>query len=892
MKSHYLNKIFNPSSIAIIGASDRPNSVGMKVFYNLIKDNFSGALYPVNPNHHKVHGNLCYPSVNKINQPIDLAVITTPASTVPDILRECGQKGIQAAIIISAGFSETGKQGKKLEQVIVDVAQSYKIRFIGPNCLGVMRPSASMNATFDNNFALPGNLALVSQSGALCAGILDWAMDKEIGFSAIVSLGNSSNTDFGDVLNYLALDPKTHSILLYIEGVHDARRFMSGLRTAARIKPVIAIKAGRHPQGSRAALSHTGALIGDDDVFNAALERAGAIRVKTIEDLFSAAQILSSNYRVKGNRLTIITNGGGAGVMAADSAFELNISIPQLTEKTIQQLNNVLPANWSHQNPVDIIGDATPERYHAAIDICLKEDDIDGILALLVPVAMSKPLKVAKQIIEDAKNSDKPILASWMGHRQVKSARKLMDKHHLPNFNTPEMGVEAFSYLADYQRNQQLLLQVPEPSSFAPIKRNISAARLIFDSALAEQRKLLTASESKQILKIFSIPVSETIEASTLNEALSAANALGFPVVLKINSPDITHKQDVGGVALNIPNAEAVSIMFEKIIESAKKACPTANILGVTVERMFITNNDRELMIGVIKDIVFGPVITFGAGGTLVEVLHDRALALPPLNHFLAKQLIAKTNIFKILGKFRNMPAVDLEKIVNVILRVSEMVCELPYIREMDINPLIVNEKEIIAVDARIIIDYPSTSNIPYSHMAIHPYPSYLISSWQLPNGTPITIRPIRPEDAELEQVLFTHLSQQSKYFRFMDHLQELTPQMLIRFTQIDYDHEMSLIAVYKEGDKEIAIGVAHYITNPDMESCEFGIMIADEWHNQGIGSQLMTCLFQIAKEKGLKTMKGMVLADNTDMLKLATYLGFITSASEDKAVKIITKSL
>lgn len=892
MQSHYLHQIFNPTSIAVIGASDRPNSVGMKVFYNLLKGNFSGALYPINPKHHQVQGHRCSSSVDDIDKPLDLAVITTPARTVPAIMKQCGEKGIKAAIIISAGFSETGKEGKALEQTVQNIAHEYKMRFIGPNCLGVMRPSVNMNATFDNNFALPGNLALVSQSGALCAGILDWAIDKQIGFSSIVSLGNANDVDFGDILNFLAHDPKTQSILLYIEGVHNARQFMSGLRTTARIKPVIAIKAGRHPQGSRAALSHTGALIGDDDVFNAALERAGAIRVRSIEDLFSAAQILSSNYRVKGNRLTIITNGGGAGVMAADSAYDLKVSVPELSASTIEKLNEVLPANWSHHNPVDIIGDATPDRYHAAIDICLKDENIDGILALLVPVAMSKPLKVAKQIIEDAKSSQKPILASWLGHRHVKSARNLMDKNHLPNFHTPEMGVEAFSYLVDYQHNQQLLLQVPEPSSFAPIKRNISEARLIIDAALAQHRKVLTASESKKILKIFSIPVAETIEAATVEQALSAAEILGYPVVLKINSPDITHKQDVGGVALNIFGPESVREMFHKIIENAKTSRPNTAILGVTVERMFKTPNDRELMIGVIKDIVFGPVISFGAGGTLVEVLKDRSLALPPLNHFLAQQLIAKTRISKILGEFRHMPAVDLEKIINVILSVSEMVCELPYIQEMDINPLIVNEKEIIAVDARMVIEQPVTSNVPYSHMAIHPYPNYLISTLRLVDGKIITIRPIRPEDAELEQTFIQHLSEQSKFFRFMAHLQTLTPEMLVRFTQIDYDQEMSFIAIYKEDDKEICVGVAHYITNPDFLSCEFAIMVADEWHNKRIGSELMMRLINVAKAKGLKNMIGMVLASNTEMLKLADYLGFKVTESEDPTIKMISRSI
>lgn len=720
---HYLTSLFNPSAIAVIGASERPHSVGMKVFKNLLEGNFLGKIYAVNPKHEKVQSQSCFASIKDISQPVDLVIITTPARIVPNIIAECGEKGVRTAIIISSGFSETGKAGKELEQSLLEVAHRYQIRLIGPNCLGVMRPPSKMNATFDNNFALPGHLAFVSQSGALAAAILDWAIDKEIGFSAMVSLGNSIDIGFGDVLDYLAVDSKTQSILLYIEGIHHARHFMSGLRAAARTKPVIAIKAGRHPQGSRAALSHTGVLIGDDDVFDTALRRAGALRVLTIEELFSATEILSSNYRVKGNRLAIITNGGGAGVMAADRAAELNVTLPSLNERIVSQFNQVLPPQWSHQNPIDIIGDATPERYHAVLDICSKEDDFDTLLPILVPVAMSQPLKVAKQIIQDAQKSDKPILTCWMGKKQVKSSWKLFEKHKIPCFDTPEKAVQAFSYLADYQHNQQLLLQVPEPFSLQP-KSNIANAKSIIHSVLAENRSVLTAIESKKILQAFAIPVTDSINAFNQEEAIVAAKSFGFPVVMKINSPDISHKQNVGGVLLNIPNEEAVRLTFDKILNNAKIACPEARLFGVTVEPMVKNPNDRELMIGVIHDIVFGPVISFGAGGSFVEVIKDSALALPPLNEFIANQLITRTKIAKILGAFRHMPPVDLNRIIKVLLRVSEMVCELPYIREMDINPLIVNEKEIIAVDARIIVAAYPQSALPYSHMAIHPYPN------------------------------------------------------------------------------------------------------------------------------------------------------------------------
>lgn len=889
MRSHYLKKLFNPDAIAVIGASNHQHSVGYKIFKNLLAGGFIGKMYAVNPKHENIQGQQCFSSIKDINQSIDLVVITTPAQTVADILVECGEKGVKVAIIISSGFSESGIKGKELENNLLKVAQRYKMRVIGPNCLGVMQTRIKMNATFDNNFALPGNLAFVSQSGALSAAILDWAMEKDIGFSALISLGNSLDIDFGDVLDYLAMDTNTKSILLYIEGIHNARHFMSGLRAAARIKPVIAIKAGRQSQGSRAALSHTGALIGDDDVFDIALRRAGAVRVMTIEELFSATEILSSNYRVNGNRIAVITNGGGAGVMAADRASDLNVTLPPLTEDMVSAFNKILPSQWSHQNPIDIIGDATPERYHAALDVCAKYANFDAVLTILVPVAMSQPIKVAEQIISDVKKINMPILTCWMGEKQVKSSWKLFDKYKIPCFDTPEKAVQAFSYLSDYQFNQKLLMQIPEPLSLQ-YKPDIASARSIIDSALKENRYVLTTIESKNILKAFSIPVLVAVNAQTEEDAVKSSNSLGYPIVMKINSPDITHKQDVGGVILNVNNEDAVRIAFRKIMTSIKQHIPNAKILGVTVEPFLKSPNDRELMIGVIRDVVFGPVISFGAGGSFVEVIRDRALALPPLNGFIADRLISQTKIFKILGKFRNMPAVNLKMLVNALLHVSEMVCELPSICEMDINPIVINDKDMIVLDARIVINNKGVADFSYSHMAIHPYPYNLIKTHQLTNNIAIIIRPIRPEDAELEQEFVSNLSVESKYFRFFENFKELSTNMLIGFTQIDYDREMALIATYSEADKEMNLGVARYIINPDMETCEFALVVADAWQNKGIGSILMTSLIQAAKVRGLREMIGFVLADNVDMLRLANQLGFVVSSSEDSKLKLVTK--
>jgi acetyltransferase len=886
--AHYLSKFFQPHSIAVVGASDKPNSVGMKVFRNLLEGKFIGALYAVNPKHTKIQNQPAYPSVKHIDENIDLVIITTPRDTVLKILHDCGEKNIRAAVIISSGFSETGEEGKALESRILQLAEQYRIRIIGPNCLGIMRPHIKMNATFDNNFATPDGIALVSQSGAISAAILDWAVNKKIGFSSIISLGNGADVDFGDILDYLATDPETKSILLYIEGVKNARRFMSGLRVASRTKPVIVIKGGVNHQGERAALSHTGAIVGNDEVFNAALKRAGVVRVSTIEELFLAAEILSSHhYHIKGNRLLIITNGGGAGVMAADEASKLHVALPDLSEDAIAGLNAVLPQQWSHHNPVDIIGDATPLRYHDALDICSKEN-IDGILTILVPVAMSNPKEVAKQVIQDSEQTEKLILACWMGEKQVQSSWKLFEENKIPFFDTPEKAIAAFSYLADYYHNQQLLMQIPRPLSPGP-SPDIAVANSIIESALQENRNVLTTIESKKILKAFLIPVAEAKEAKTKKEAIAIARDCGFPLVMKINSPDISHKQEANGVALNIRNEQAVEETFDTLIDSAKKIYPDAHILGVTLEPMIESPNDRELMIGIIHDKVFGPAISFGAGGTFVEIIQDHAIALPPLNQFLAERLIARTKIAKALEKFRNMPAANMEAVVNILLYVSEMICALPYIQEMDINPIIVNDKTAIAVDARIVVQ-KKTSTTPFYHLAIHPYPDYLISSFEIENKK-ITIRPIRPEDAELEQTFIRELLPQSKYYRFMGNINELSQDMLIRFTQIDYDREMAMVASFMEGENEKIIGITRYTINPDGKIAEFAIVVSDLWQNKGIGSQLLTSLIAIAKNKGLESIEGTVFSENIRMLGLVRRHGFIvTSNTLDPRVKLVKK--
>ncbi len=753
---------------------------------------------------------------------------------------------------------------------------------MGPNCLGLIRPSIGLNATFGNNSAAQGGIALVSQSGALCTSILDWAETRDVGFSAVVSTGIAADLDFGDILDYLASDSKTESIILYVEGLTDARRFMSGLRAAARIKPVIAIKAGRSTEGAAASMSHTGALVGGDAAFTAALNRSGVVRVDTISQVFAAASTLSSKYKSVGDRMAIITNAGGPAVLATDHARLVDLEIPHLSEDTLKALNEVLPATWSHGNPVDIIGDATPERYQEAIDVVLKDPGVDGVLVILTPQAMTAPVEVAEAVVKASENNRKPIITSWMGGRQVEPARVKFRQARIPTFNTPEAAVDAFHYLSSYKANQQLLLQTPGRLPIEHEEPNVEAARLIIESALSEKRSVLTEPESIALLKAFNIPTVRNGIARSAEEALILATSMGFPVAMKIYSEDISHKSDVGGVKLNIRNAVDVRGNFRELIDRVQAKRPGARIEGVTVEAMHRTTNGREVMLGVVNDPVFGPVISFGAGGTFVEVMEDAAIAIPPINERLARNLISKTKVSKALGEFRNMPAANVDSLVDVLLRVSNMACELPWLKEMDINPLILDEVGAMAVDARIVVGVPKPSTDAYAHMAIHPYPTDLVSVFQLPDGRDVTIRPIRPEDAQIEDDFVRNLSDEAKYFRFMHSMHELTPEMLVRFTQIDYDREMALIAVTWEDDKEIEHGVIRYVTNPDQTSCEFAVVISDEFQGLGIGQRMLTRLMEIARARGLDMMEGEVLTANNRMLDLVRSMDFQIERSTD----------
>jgi acetyltransferase len=892
MGTHFLDCLFSPNAIAVFGASERPDAVGNRVFFNLCNDGFDGPVYAINPKHKRVFGQPCYSSIKAVGEKVDLAVIATPARTIAKIVRDCAKYGVRAAIVITSVSGESDDRGGALGKSLSKIASKYNIRILGPNCLGLIRPSVGMNATYSKNNAKPGQLALISQSGAICTSILDWASDRDIGFSAVVSLAAAADINFGDILDYLAQDSETRSILLYVEGIRDARSFMSGLRIAARMKPVVVIKAGRHVETSKATVTHSGAIVGADDVFDAALQRAGVVRARSIEQLFAAAQLLASRHRVSGNRLAIITNGGGLGIMATDRAVDLGVRLASVSDDMMTKLNKGLPAQWSHDNPIDLLGDAPHSRYRVAVKACLDDPGVDGVLVMLSPQAATDPLACAQTVINAQKNSDKPILACWMGEQQVEIARQLFSRHHLPNFPNPESSVEAFSYLACHYQNQQQLMQVPGPL-IAASEPDIDAAREIILSAIAGQRSILNNQESKALLKAFSIQVTESIKCTSIEEVLKASESTGFPLAMKIDSPQISHKSDVGGVCLNIAKSADLAACYEELMSEVSRKKPEAELDGVSIESMHSPAYGRELLIGVIRDPVFGPAITFGAGGIQVEVLRDRAVAIPPLNRFLAEKMINQTHVAGSLGEFRHMPAINMDALIEVLRHVSEMICELPEIIAMDINPLIADETGVVVLDARIVVEQPQPVAERYSHMAIHPYPSHLESDLHLADGSDIKIRPIRPEDAGIEQSFVHELSSESKHFRFMQGLNELTQQMLVRFTQLDYSRELALIAVQQHDEKETMLGVARYVTNSDGESCEFAVVVADKYHHKGIGSHLMNALMGAARQRGLKTMKGEILANNRNMQLLARRLGFaISTSEEDLSILLAEKKL
>jgi acetyltransferase len=892
MEAHYLTPLFSPTSMVVFcGKEDQPDSqssYGRGIRAQLEQGGFTG---PVTYLDVGMSGTLS----DLAHSRADLAVIALPNEQVAFALEVAGRIQCRAALVISAGV--TPPLAKELHAI----ARKHGLHLLGPNCLGYQRPRLHLNASMAGRLAQPGSLALISQSGALTAAILDWGDKNAVGFSTVVSLGPNTAVDLAQTLDFLATDPATQSIVICMEGITNARRFLSALRGAANTKPVVVLKAGNASVAAQAAQTHSGAIVGSDEVFDAALRRTGAVRVKSFVQLFAAAKCLASRYRPAGPRLAIVTNGGGPGVLAADWIDEQKLQLAQLSPASAQALAPLLPPHATLDHLLDLSEEAGAEHFASALQACAHDSQIDGILVIYTPKLGGDPSAVAQAVAGLYASLGKPLLTCWMGDAQVGEARAILGAAGLATFRTPEAAVDGFSNIASFYQNQQLLHQTPPPLSQLA-QPDLEGARLLIESVLAERRNVLTEMESKALLAAFHIPITQTILARGAGEAMLIASQLGYPVALKIDSPDITHKSDVQGVLLNVLNAAAVRDGYCDMMATVRRLEPNARINGVTIQKMAGKRNGRELYIGVVTDHLFGPAISFGAGGTMIELINDRAVELPPLNQFLARRLVARVRSAGTLGEWRGAPPVQREAVEHMLLRVSEMVCELPQLREMDINPLIVDEHGALVVDARIVIGPAPPSAHDYDHLAILPYPSTYTQEWPMRGGGQYTLRPIQPGDASMLQDLVRGLSEKSRYYRFASSLRELSVPMLARYTLIDYDREMALVAVQRtrtpgpDGgfvEAESIIGVSRYIANPDRSSCEFSLLVDDRFSGQGLGTRLMLGIMDVARDKGLSEIDGLVLCKNSGMLKLMASLGFqIHSYEDDPDFRLCSKAL
>ncbi len=887
MHNHILDKFFKPESIAIVGASSKENSIGRILIENLQKDGFPGGIYPINPKYGEILGIQAFPSITTVPAGIDLAIVAVPIQGVPEVMRECGRAKVPGVIIISAGGKEVGEEGEKIEADIHAAAQAGGIRYLGPNCMGILCPHARLNASFAAHSVRPGSVALLSQSGAICSAILDMAEVQNIGFSHFVSMGSMADLDFAEMIDYLGNDDQVRSILIYMESLVHHRKFMSAARSVSRAKPIIVVKSGRSEAAARAATSHTGALAGKDEAYNAAFRRAGIIRVDTIAQLFNCAEALGKMNRPLGGNLAIITNAGGPGVMAVDAFSKWELEPAALSPETVGMLDQVLPPHWSRNNPVDILGDAPPERYLAAVRGILAAPEVSGVLVLLSPQAMTDPTGVAQTLVPEIQKQAKPLFAVWMGAKDVAPAIRVLNEAGIPTFETPEEAVDTFMEMYSYTRNLELLQETP-PRLPADLKVNTKQVRNFIDECFKRQTPLLTEVEAKAILSAYGIPVNLTVTASSAAAAAAAAKKLGFPVVAKIHSPEISHKSDVDGVRAFLKSEEEVAAAFEDIVNRARAARPEARIFGVTIQTQ-VEKSPLELILGAKKDPQFGPLLLFGLGGVLAEVLQESSVDLPPLNLLLARRLMERTRIYKILKGYRNIPPANLDLFEEVLVRLSQLVADFPEILELDINPLLVSNGRPVGVDARILLE-PSTVPAP-RHLIIAPYPNQYESDWLLEDGTPLLLRPMKPEDESLVSEFLSNCSEDTIYFRYFQLIKKWTHEMLIRFTQNDYDRELGLMAISQPPGPEVMLGVSRLVMAADRSTAEFAVIVADPWQGKGLGEKLIERVIEIARDNGVKMLWGEVLAANLPMLGLVKKIGFTIKAL-DEAVRRVEMPL
>jgi len=891
-EGHPLDAIFAPKSVAVIGASEREGSVGRAVLWSLLSSPFGGTVYPVNEKRPSVLGITAYRDVKDIPVGVDLAMIVTPAESVPPIVRDCVAAGVRGAIIISAGFKEYGERGQELERQILEQLRGSQMRAIGPNCLGVMNPINGLNATFaSKSMARAGNVAFISQSGALCTAILDWAQQEVVGFSGFVSIGSMLDVGWGDLIDYFGNDPRTHSIVIYMESVGDARSFLSAAREVSLTKPIIVIKAGRSEAAAHAAASHTGTLAGSDDVLEAAFRRCGVLRVNTIADLFYMAEVLSKQPRPKGSRLAVVTNAGGPGVLAADSIIAAGGELAGLASATMDQLNQMLPPHWSHNNPVDILGDALPDKYAKVIEIVGNDPNIDGMLAVTCPQGMSHPTLTAERLVPFAKGLGKPIIACWMGGPEMKDGIEILNRAGIPTFSYPDTAARIFYNMWRYTYLLRGLYETPvlPHSDDAP---NRGRAEALLEKIRESGRTILTEPESKEILACYGIPTVPTLEATSEDMAVTKAEEIGYPVVVKLLSHTITHKSDVGGVKLNLSSAAAVRGAWREIESSVREKAGSEHFLGVTVQP-FLRPEGYELILGSTVDAQFGPVLLFGTGGQMVEVFGDRALSLPPLNTTLARRFMEQTKIFKAMRGVRGRKAVDLGALEDLMVRFSQLVVEQLWIREIDINPLLASGDRLNALDARVIVYPRDTSREQLPKLAIRPYPTQYVHAGTMKNGEEVLYRPIRPEDEPLLIKLHQALSERTVYLRYFQPLklsQRTAHERLTRICFIDYDREMALVAAHKtaEGNPEI-IAIGRLSRTRGGDDGEMAVLVDDRFQHQGLGTELYRRLIEVAREERLTKVASTIMSENRDMLAICRKLGFEMKADlEDGTIQAV----
>ncbi|MBU4566860.1 MAG: acetate--CoA ligase family protein [Desulfarculus sp.] len=859
-----LDRILTPRSVAVVGASEREGSVGRSVLENIRKGGFTGGVYPINPKRDEVLGLKAFASISQAPCPLDLAVIIVPLKFAPAIVRECGDCGVGGAIIISGGGKETGEEGAALEREILAAAKIAGVRIVGPNCVGIISSPAALNASFIHEMPKPGSLAFVSQSGATCTAVLDLAVTQDIGFSHFISMGSMLDVDFGDIIDYLGNDPGTSAILLYVESITNHRKFISAARAVSRVKPIILLKVGRSAAGAKAAMSHTGAMAGEDAIYDEAFKRAGLVRVNTVGDLFDCAELISKQPLPKGPALAIVTNAGGPGVMATDHmALHGGSEPPQPSRETIAKLDAILPPFWSHANPIDILGDATPETFLKVTQVCVDAHEFDAVLVLTTPQAQFPSTQKAKLLSEELARADFPVFTSWLGGREVMESREIFYKAGIPTYETPERAVQAFLYMYQYHKN---LLTLQETPSSLPreIHYDRDQAAALIASVLIEGRSLMSEGESKKLLDLYGIPVTPVHRAASAEEAAACALLTGFPVVLKMDSPDITHKSDAGGVRLSLKSEGQVKEAFEEIMANAKAYDPQARVRGVTVQPM-VAVKGVECILGAKKDLEFGPVILFGMGGTMAEIIGDRAIGLPPLNRLLAKRLIDQTKVSKVLRGYRNIPPVDMVMLEEVLVRLSQLLIDFPEIAELDINPLLSHSRGALALDARVVVE-PTPQKSP-QHLCIRPYPAQYESHERTGGGVDVFLRPIKPEDGPAMIRLFHALSPVTIFQRFGRVLRSMPQELLSRHTQIDYDREMALV-VFPEGSEDIA-AVGRIIERPGVDEADLGMTVADAWQGRGLGELLFNRLLEIARERKMVRVSGIISPDNRSMLNM-----------------------